>query len=202
MGAGLAGGGGGVVLGPGVPVAVAIGVAALVVAETGVAAGPALAAEVGVPPEPQAATAHETRAASNGAANRDRLCPAPAEGPGPGARDGKSDRLAGMSALKWTIVGGSWSVGMVSRTSGRRRRFPWCAFRCRRRSLAQMGAGTGPASGPSDAGGPREFHAAVCARCGGRALVPFSPRFDKPVYSSPCFDKVKPIGAPTPAASA
>jgi CxxC-x17-CxxC domain-containing protein len=45
--------------------------------------------------------------------------------------------------------------------------------------------------------GPREFHAAVCARCGGQAVVPFAPRADKPVYCSQCFEKVRPAPAPT-----
>lgn len=41
-------------------------------------------------------------------------------------------------------------------------------------------------------GGPREFHAAVCAQCGGQAIVPFAPRNDRPVFCSSCFEKVKP----------
>ncbi len=41
------------------------------------------------------------------------------------------------------------------------------------------------------AGGPREFHAAICASCGGQAMVPFAPRSDRPVYCSTCFDKVR-----------
>jgi CxxC-x17-CxxC domain-containing protein len=41
------------------------------------------------------------------------------------------------------------------------------------------------------AGGPREYHAAVCARCGQQAMVPFAPRNDRPVYCSPCFDLVR-----------
>ncbi|HEU4672309.1 MAG TPA: zinc-ribbon domain containing protein [Candidatus Limnocylindrales bacterium] len=40
-------------------------------------------------------------------------------------------------------------------------------------------------------GGPREYHAAVCAMCGGQAIVPFAPRNDRPVYCSSCFDKVR-----------
>jgi CxxC-x17-CxxC domain-containing protein len=40
-------------------------------------------------------------------------------------------------------------------------------------------------------GGPREYHAAVCAMCGGQAVVPFAPRNDRPVYCSSCFDKVR-----------
>jgi CxxC-x17-CxxC domain-containing protein len=41
------------------------------------------------------------------------------------------------------------------------------------------------------AGGPREFHAAICGSCGGQAMVPFAPRNDRPVYCSSCFDKVR-----------
>lgn len=40
-------------------------------------------------------------------------------------------------------------------------------------------------------GGPREFHAAICASCGGQAMVPFAPRNDRPVYCSSCFEKVR-----------
>jgi CxxC-x17-CxxC domain-containing protein len=47
------------------------------------------------------------------------------------------------------------------------------------------GGGGGPVSGQ------REMHAAVCAECGGQALVPFMPRNDRPVYCSNCFDKVR-----------
>ncbi len=39
--------------------------------------------------------------------------------------------------------------------------------------------------------GPREYHTAVCASCGGQAMVPFAPRVDRPVYCSSCFDKVR-----------
>jgi CxxC-x17-CxxC domain-containing protein len=52
-----------------------------------------------------------------------------------------------------------------------------------------LGIGTGGAGAPS--GGQREMHAAVCAECGGQALVPFMPRNDRPVYCSSCFDKVR-----------
>ncbi|MBI4318704.1 MAG: zinc-ribbon domain containing protein [Chloroflexi bacterium] len=37
----------------------------------------------------------------------------------------------------------------------------------------------------------REMHPAVCAECGVETQVPFVPRNDKPVYCSPCFDKVR-----------
>ncbi len=40
-------------------------------------------------------------------------------------------------------------------------------------------------------GGPREFHAAICAECGGQAMVPFAPRQDRPVYCSSCFEKLR-----------
>lgn len=38
---------------------------------------------------------------------------------------------------------------------------------------------------------PREMHSAVCASCGGEALVPFVPRTDKPVYCQACFEKMR-----------
>ena len=41
----------------------------------------------------------------------------------------------------------------------------------------------------------REMHAAVCAECGGQAILPFEPRHDRPVYCSNCFDKVRATGA-------
>ena len=37
----------------------------------------------------------------------------------------------------------------------------------------------------------REMHPTVCAECGAETLVPFLPRGDKPVYCSPCFDRVR-----------
>ncbi len=49
-------------------------------------------------------------------------------------------------------------------------------------------------------GGPREYHAAICAMCGGQAMVPFAPRTDRPVYCSSCFDKVR-ADQPTVAAA-
>lgn len=49
-------------------------------------------------------------------------------------------------------------------------------------------------------GGPREYHAAICGSCGGQAMVPFSPRSDRPVYCSTCFDKVR-AGAAAPSAA-
>jgi CxxC-x17-CxxC domain-containing protein len=39
--------------------------------------------------------------------------------------------------------------------------------------------------------GGREYHAAVCNRCGGQAVVPFEPRADRPVYCSSCFETVR-----------
>lgn len=40
---------------------------------------------------------------------------------------------------------------------------------------------------------PRELHQVPCAECGTTAMVPFLPRLDRPVYCSPCFDKVKAV---------
>ncbi len=39
--------------------------------------------------------------------------------------------------------------------------------------------------------GPRQMFTTVCASCGGEAQVPFSPRGDKPVYCSSCFNKTR-----------
>lgn len=39
----------------------------------------------------------------------------------------------------------------------------------------------------------REMHAAICAECGGQAMVPFLPRNDKPVYCSTCFERVRAV---------
>ncbi|MGN1081205.1 MAG: zinc-ribbon domain containing protein [Acutalibacteraceae bacterium] len=37
----------------------------------------------------------------------------------------------------------------------------------------------------------REKFTAVCAACGGEAVVPFKPRDDRPVYCSECYAKIK-----------
>ena len=37
----------------------------------------------------------------------------------------------------------------------------------------------------------RQTYKAVCAACGGEALIPFKPREDRPVYCSECFAKMK-----------
>jgi CxxC-x17-CxxC domain-containing protein len=37
----------------------------------------------------------------------------------------------------------------------------------------------------------REYFTAVCAACGGPALLPFQPRNDRPVYCSSCYDRVR-----------
>jgi CxxC-x17-CxxC domain-containing protein len=41
---------------------------------------------------------------------------------------------------------------------------------------------------------PREMHAVVCAACGVQTTVPFLPRYDRPVYCSTCFERVR-VGA-------
>ena len=58
------------------------------------------------------------------------------------------------------------------------------------RAIAKQNRALGIGSGGGN-GGQREMHAAVCAECGGQALVPFLPRNDRPVYCSNCFDKVR-----------
>lgn len=38
---------------------------------------------------------------------------------------------------------------------------------------------------------PREMHPVVCASCGAQTTVPFLPRYDRPVYCSACFERVR-----------
>lgn len=38
---------------------------------------------------------------------------------------------------------------------------------------------------------PREMHTVICDECGAETQVPFVPKDDRPVYCSPCFDKVR-----------
>ncbi len=64
-------------------------------------------------------------------------------------------------------------------------RCPECRAARRSSRTATEGA-TGQSSRP-----PRELHSAVCANCGGEALVPFVPRTDKPVYCQACFEKMR-----------
>ena len=45
--------------------------------------------------------------------------------------------------------------------------------------------------GMADARPRREMHPVVCAECGAETLVPFLPRGDRPVYCSPCFERVR-----------
>ncbi len=60
------------------------------------------------------------------------------------------------------------------------------------RAIAKQNRALGIGGGGENGnGGQREMHAAVCAECGGQALVPFLPRNDRPVYCSNCFDKVR-----------
>ena len=37
----------------------------------------------------------------------------------------------------------------------------------------------------------REMHTVICAECGAETQVPFLPKNDRPVYCSPCYDKVR-----------
>lgn len=59
------------------------------------------------------------------------------------------------------------------------------------RAIAKQNRALGIGGGGGNGSGEREMHAAVCAECGGQALVPFLPRNDRPVYCSNCFDKVR-----------
>jgi CxxC-x17-CxxC domain-containing protein len=58
---------------------------------------------------------------------------------------------------------------------------------CRAARKAERGAAGFDAAEPRR----REMHPAICAECGAQTLVPFLPRGDKPVYCSPCFDRVR-----------
>ena len=37
----------------------------------------------------------------------------------------------------------------------------------------------------------RVMHEGVCSSCGGKAVVPFQPTQDKPIYCSDCYEKMK-----------
>lgn len=37
----------------------------------------------------------------------------------------------------------------------------------------------------------REMHTAVCAGCGKDAMVPFAPKYDKPIYCDECYAQMK-----------
>lgn len=50
--------------------------------------------------------------------------------------------------------------------------------------------------------GSRKTYEAVCAECGGKAIVPFEPKGDRPVYCSECFAKRNEEAAKTKAAEA
>lgn len=47
------------------------------------------------------------------------------------------------------------------------------------------------AGGGSRERAPREMHTVTCAECGVETQVPFLPKNDRPVYCSPCYDKVR-----------
>jgi len=46
-------------------------------------------------------------------------------------------------------------------------------------------------SGNRSERGPREMHTVICAECGTETQVPFLPKNDRPVYCSPCYDRVR-----------
>jgi len=73
-------------------------------------------------------------------------------------------------------------------------RCPTCRAVAKQNRAMGISSGAGGGAGMGGGmGGQREMHAAVCAECGGQALVPFLPRNDRPVYCSSCFDKVRSI---------
>ncbi|HEU5226629.1 MAG TPA: zinc-ribbon domain containing protein [Ktedonobacteraceae bacterium] len=58
--------------------------------------------------------------------------------------------------------------------------------RCPSCRSARRAAGSGNRSDR-----PREMHTVICDECGTETQVPFVPKDDRPVYCSPCFDKVR-----------
>jgi CxxC-x17-CxxC domain-containing protein len=63
--------------------------------------------------------------------------------------------------------------------------------RCPSCRAARKAEREGGSMGSFDARPRREMHPAVCAECGAETLVPFLPRGDKPVYCSPCFERMR-----------
>ena len=61
-------------------------------------------------------------------------------------------------------------------------RCPSC--RAARRSASATGGRSGERA-------PREMHTVICPECGVETQVPFLPKNDRPVYCSPCYDKVR-----------
>lgn len=59
---------------------------------------------------------------------------------------------------------------------------------CREVKKAKNGGGDRRGPGNRTSGAPRELFKAVCADCGGEAMVPFQPRGDRPIYCSKCFE--------------
>jgi CxxC-x17-CxxC domain-containing protein len=63
--------------------------------------------------------------------------------------------------------------------------------RCPSCRAARKAEREGGGMGSLESRGRREMHPTVCAECGADTLVPFLPRGDKPVYCSPCFERVR-----------
>ena len=58
---------------------------------------------------------------------------------------------------------------------------------CREAKRGQRSGGMGGGGRSSN----RQMYPAVCAECGTETQVPFLPKNDRPVYCSPCYDKVR-----------
>jgi CxxC-x17-CxxC domain-containing protein len=63
--------------------------------------------------------------------------------------------------------------------------------RCPACRAARKAEREGGGMGSLESRGRREMHPTVCAECGADTLVPPLPRGDKPVYCSPCFERVR-----------
>ena len=60
--------------------------------------------------------------------------------------------------------------------------------RCPDCRTARRNAGSGSGSRERT---PRQMYTVTCAECGTETQVPFLPKNDRPVYCSPCYDKVR-----------
>lgn len=61
--------------------------------------------------------------------------------------------------------------------------------RCSECRTARRNAGGGGSGNRERA--PRQMYTVTCAECGIETRVPFLPKNDRPVYCSPCYDKLR-----------
>jgi CxxC-x17-CxxC domain-containing protein len=63
--------------------------------------------------------------------------------------------------------------------------------RCAECRQARKSERNGNGNGNSSYRAPRQMFPATCADCGKSTEVPFEPRYDRPVYCSDCYRKVR-----------